>query len=400
MIHGLYLDPRCYNIDLIPNKYWSPEQYGVTIDLHPDAFNIPKRGIDKKYQFVIASEVWEKSIQKSLHYMRNEGLKVFLLAREPIKYGTLIPAMFSYERFKYKGEYYFTPDLVLASGKKYADLWARKAPTIITGYPRFEQYISLKRQVTKKSICEEFGLEFKKDLIFFSDFPPYHYKKVGEKDSMVDLYEAREQMVQALIKYARRNTAQVVIKLHPMSMKPFLKKTGVGNEVSGSLLEYYKNPDKICKVIGDNRMDGQIAKKLLIGCDLCVGYNSTMMLEASILKKPVIQARFGACEEISNPCNGVFETAYEQEGLVKLLKHFKDCPNDFISRYGQSVAEGFFYKIDGKCCERVCDAIKKTCDGQPVCSIPKTEDKLKPKKDPEPEKRPRRKRITKKRGSR
>ena len=89
MIHGLFPDPRSWKIDITSSPFWNPEKYGLKIDLHQGAFNIPKIGIDKKYKFIIATEVWEILMRKSLEYLRNKELKVFLVPREPFK--TLSP---------------------------------------------------------------------------------------------------------------------------------------------------------------------------------------------------------------------------------------------------------------------------------------------------------------------
>ena len=45
MISGVFLDPRIWKIDYLTNPFWNPDIFGVHIDLHPDAFNIPKTGI-------------------------------------------------------------------------------------------------------------------------------------------------------------------------------------------------------------------------------------------------------------------------------------------------------------------------------------------------------------------
>ena len=73
MLNGLFLDPRIWKIDFTTSPFWKPNDFGVNIDLHPNAFNIPNIGVDKKYKFAIATEVWELSMQKTLEYLRNKG---------------------------------------------------------------------------------------------------------------------------------------------------------------------------------------------------------------------------------------------------------------------------------------------------------------------------------------
>jgi len=53
VLRGLFLDPRTWKIDYLASPFWNPEKFGIEIDLHPDAFNIPSQGLKKKYDFVI-----------------------------------------------------------------------------------------------------------------------------------------------------------------------------------------------------------------------------------------------------------------------------------------------------------------------------------------------------------
>ena len=359
MKSGIYLDPRSWKIDLTASPFWNPEKYGVKIDLHPNAFNIPKTGIDSKYTFVIASEVWEILMHKALDYLRKQGLKVFLLAREPIKYGELKDAMFSYERFKFNGKYYFKPDVVCAAGAQYEGLWKDKTKTCITGYPRWDWYIGANKRISKSAMREKYGLQNKK-IIFFPSYPPYHYKKVGGKDTMIDLFDAREKTLQAVSEFAKANKEyQFVTKIHPMSMKCYRKKIGVGNEVSGLLEKYYKTPTEYFKVIGDDRMSGDISKELIVVSDLVVGYNSTMLLESTILDKPVIQVLIGDSAGISSPYDGVFEIARTKESLLSLLVEANESFNKFISPKAKDLSKGYIGDVDGGSCERICNVIKK-----------------------------------------
>lgn len=361
MLYGLFLDPRAWTIDLMQSSaesgLWRPEDYGVKIDLHSDAFNISKKGIDKKYRFVIATEVWEIPMRKSLEYLRKRGLKIFLLPREPFKTAILKDAMFSHQRFYYNNEYYFTPDVVLAPGEAYADLWKNKTKVYITGYPRFDYYANKARRTTIKSVKKAHKIEPERTIIFFPSFPPYNYKKVNGHDTMVDLFDAREEMIGALRSYAMKNNAQIVIKIHPASMKPFKKGTGNGKEVSGLLKKYYDKPDEYTKVIGDVRTNGFIAKDLLLISDIVCGFTSTMLLEAALFKKPAIHMLLGNTEKLGP---GIPEyaqyipTARNENELHDLLKNAKYIENPMVEKY--------LYKIDGKCCKRICKAIKENVD--------------------------------------
>lgn len=354
MADGLFLDPRAWAIDIQASPFWNPKKFGVNIALYPSAFHIPQAGIHPKYKFAITTEVWEIPMRKALEYLRSKGIKIFLMPREPFKTEILKDAMFSYERFLHNGEYYFTPDAILSPSQAYADLWKDKAKSHITGYTRFDYYVNKSAWRTKQQVAEEYGLKANKKWIFFPSYPPYHYKKVDGKDVMVDLFDAREETIQALKEFSdKHKDYQIVIKIHPASMKPFRKGTGNGKEVAGLLKYYYKHPTDNIKVIGDNRQSGLIAKELLINSDIICGFTSTMLLEAGLLKKPVVHVLFNNTKDLG----GIPEyakhipVAYNKAELHTLLKSPKAVNNPMIEKY--------LYKVDGKTCERICEAIKQ-----------------------------------------
>lgn len=362
MIKGLFLDPRAWSIDFQASSFWQPEKYGLSVDLHSEAFNIPQRGIDPKYKFVIATEVWELPMQKTLGYLKSKGLKIFLAAREPIKYGELIDAMFSYEKFRMGNSCYFMPDMVLAAGPAYAELWKDKTKTAVTGYPRWDWYVSEAMKLNKAQVAKAYGLEADRKWLFFSDYPPYHYKKVGGKDTMVDLFDEREAAIETLIGFAQKYSGkyQVVIKIHPASMKPFLKKTGKGNEVAGLTKRYYQQPTKDIKVIGDVRSKGNIAKELLATSDFILGYNSTMLIEGMLMNKPITSAIFGKCKDIATPYSDLWAVAYDKNELLDALEEFDSglLKNEPVDS-DRELVERYLHKVDGKCCERMCEVIKR-----------------------------------------
>lgn len=354
MINGLFLDPRAWTIDFKSSRFWNPNKHGINIELHSDAFNIPSTGIDSKYKFVIVGEVWEIPMRKTLEFLRKRGVYVFLTAREPFKTDILKDAMFSYHRFERNGEYFFKPDAILAAGQAYADLWGDKARTFITGYPRFDYYVDSTPWPSKKSIAKKHGLRGDKKWIFFPSYPPYHYKRVGESDTLVDIYDARENTLIALDKFAQNNKEfQIVVKIHPASMKPFIKKTGSGKEVAGVLLDRYNKPTDSMVVIGDIRNDGSVSRDVLVNSDIVCGFTTTMLMEASVAKKPAVHILFGNTSSL----DGIPEysknipTARSAGELEKLLKNTKYVNNDMVYKY--------LHSIDGLACERMCEAIRK-----------------------------------------
>lgn len=362
-LNGLFLDPRIWKIDFTTSPFWKPNKYGVNIELHPNAFHIPKMGLKKKYDFVIATEVWEIPMQKTLEYLRKQGLKVILVPRELAPGKTHEATMFADEKFKYKNNYYFKPDLVLSAGERYNDMWKDKVESKVIGYPRFDVYLRKDLLLDKKAIIKKHGLESNKKLIFFPSYPPYHVDTISKKKKMIDLYDDLQNTMKALESYAIKNQdkVQVVVKIHPMSMKCYRKKIGSGKEVAGLMEKYYKKPTPYMKVIGDNRMDSSASREMIIMSDLAIGYTSLMLLEAVMNKKPVVHTMFKQSRQLKQPLeyHHDMRTVYEPNEIEDALD--AGLYTDDLVLKNNRLLEHVLYKIDGKFCERLCNEIKRVC---------------------------------------
>lgn len=359
MIYGLYSDPRAWTIDIKSSSLWNPDRHGVHIDLHPDAFNIPKQGVDKKYSFFITSEVWEIPMRKTLEYLRQKGLKIFLLAREPIKFGNATEGMFSFEKFKYNGEYCFVPDAVFAVSEKYAKLWEGKTKTYVTGYPRWDWCIDKTSWKSRDQFNKQYGIRPDTKIIFFPSFPPYAYLKVNGKDELIDIFDSRENILETCIEFAKNHQEyQFISKIHPMSMKCYLKKTGPGRDVCGLLETYYKQPTSYAKVIGDQRMSSEAIRDITVQSHIIVGLWSTVMLDAVILGKPAIQAITGKnIHLLQNPWVDMFPVVRTNAELTKILTKC-DTEGCVISdKAKEKTFENI--RLDEFVCDRVCSAIKE-----------------------------------------
>ena len=113
-------------------------------------------------------------------------------------------------------------------------------------------------------------------------------------------------------------------------------------------------------VIPDERNNGMVSKDLLIHSDIIVGYNSTMLLEASLLRKPVMHVVLGKCRGISGPsyCD-VYKMAYTTEEISKHLEDYVSGKQNFISEKADKLVEEYLGNVDGKCYERMSNAILK-----------------------------------------
>jgi len=358
MNKGMILDPRTLQIDIITSPSWNPNSVGLEIDLL-DASQVMHGDIHKDYNFVIATEVWEIPMRKTLKYLRSKGLKVFFVPREPFKTEILKATMFSYNKFLYENEYYFKPDLLLAPGEAYAAFWSSASPTVITGYPRFDSWHDLK--LDRKEIKKDYGLEKDRRLIFFPSYPPLHYKRVGQEDTFVDLYDEQEATLKALEDFTVANSEyQAVIKVHPVAWKSHLKGKGIKGSVAGRMKKYLDHPTPSMKVIGDDRFSGLIAKELLFAADLVVGFTSTMLLEAGIIHRPSIHLLFGNTAELE----GIPEYA-KYLPTARTAEELSDCI--LASKTGivpQDYIEYYLGPQDGKAGERILGEIKKYLEGK------------------------------------
>jgi hypothetical protein len=352
MIYGLFSDPRIWNIDYVSSSFWAPEKYGVHIDLHTDAFRIPELGIDNKYSFFITSEVWEIPMRKSLEYIRTKGIPIFLIPREILPTEAHAGIMFNCNKYFYNNEYYFKPDMLLAPSESYAKLWSGVKKEVI-GYPRFDSYACL--NIDKSHILKKYGLDERK-IIFFPSYPPYQAQTIDGNHIMVDLYKDLNATIEALEYYSKNADNQVVIKIHPMAQKCYNKKIGRGNEVDGLMEKYYLKPTKNMRVIGDDRMNGNISRELLMISDFVIGFTSVMLLEAINQDKPTIHMLFDQASQLKGNA-----TYADNITTVRNPKELLLALNSDHSKYivkDKSIVEKYLYKIDGKFCERMCNAIK------------------------------------------
>lgn len=361
MINGIFLDPRIWKIDYLTNPFWKPNLFGINIDVHLDAFNIPKIGIDPKYKFAIVTELWEIPMRKTLSYLRKKGIKIFLVPREISKTKAHQGIMFFEEKFNYNGEYFFTPDYIFAPGQQYSSVWdGKEIPKKIIGYPRYEVYLKPELLRTKAEARKRHGIDQNKKIIFFPSYPAIYIQTVNNKNIYTFLDKDLENTMYQLEQYAINNQkeVQVIVKLHPYSQKCYDKKTGSGKEVFGLLKKYYESPSSYLKVIGDSRLDSTISRDMIISTDFVVGSISMMMLEAALTNKPMFNIRLEQeCklnDMISYENNMI--TAYKPDDIIINLNNMILHPDKY--KVDTSFVNHYLYKVDGKFCERLCNEIK------------------------------------------
>lgn len=360
MLNGLFIKDgfKTWENDYLKSEFWYPEKYDVNIT--PIKSNEITEDHIKRSKFVISPCCWELEFQQTLRNLKEKCIKTFLVSREPLVPTIYYGALFEYNYFfKNYGDYYFTPDLVLSCAEAYSDLWQNRAPTKIVGYTRFEQYLSLNR-FNKKLIKEKYKLSKDKKIIFFPSFQSDLYKRIGDQDSRFSVAIEHEMIMKTLEKISKYDDMQVIVKIHPASQRSYNKrKSGkkiIREEVVGTLQKYYENKNDNLLVIGSDG-NSDTSKELLFASDLVVGFCSTMLFEAMLLKKPIVYALFNNLKnekglfELENE----FPTAYNEKDLENLIISTKKPIKD------PKILEKYVGAVDGKFCERLCEAIKEQC---------------------------------------
>lgn len=355
MIEGLFFDERMWNMDLVSSHRWNPEKYGVKIHLHKDHKKF-ETGVDKKYKFAIATEVWEEPMRDTLECLRNNGVKIFFLPRELMTHNPDV--FFNYDIHLYKGQHFFCPDVVLAPSKIYQNLWNQKTKAYLVGHPKLNYCLDYKPNL--ENIRKKYTLSTKKK-IFFSSHPPSFYKKSKGKDNFIDIFMPREETLSVLEKIANDGNAQVIVKIHPTTAKEIKKNINV-ESFRGIIKKYFNNSTENFKVFGDDRMYGNIGRELLVASDVVVGYTSTMLVEAAILKKSVVHTQHGVYRTVENRprYDLVFDTTFDSNSLHNKLVSLLNNPEE---NYDVNQLGIFVHGAgDGNSCERICAAIKKETD--------------------------------------
>jgi len=357
MIKGIFLDPRSWYTDILSHPKWNPEQYGVSLRLYDENAQLTRKDPGKDCKFAIATEVWTVAMHKTLEFLKNKyGLKIFVLPRELALAKGYKKIMFKNKEFEYNGRYFFNPDLMMSPGKHYTDFWKDITKTINIGHPRFDAYALDGWNDGADKIKKRYNIDPNKKVIFFASYWNKHYQDDGEKVYYADISKDLQKTTEVLEEVANeRDDIQIIIKIHPMSQKLYLK----GKYNMDSVIEkYYNKRDGLIRVVKDIRNDGRIAKNLLSISDLIVSFRSTMLLEAMLIGTPAINTMFEqgrALEGLPDFVERTYTVNNKRELKSALLN------TDNYKNYGpldKNVVNDYFYKADGNLCKRFCEQIK------------------------------------------
>lgn len=353
IINGLYLDPRSWQIDCMVHQNWNTEKFGINIDLYSEQDQKLKKPLNKDYKFVIATEVWSPQAQEILKYFKQKyKLFVFLLPREQILAESYKKVIFKNDLCEHNGDYCFIPDIVLSPAKHYSAFWTGRATIKEIGHPKFDSY-AVNKIPDQKSILRRYKLKENLPIIYFPMYWDKHYQYNG-KVYYTDIGKDLEKTLSVLEK-ASQNNFQIISKMHPTTQKLYNKNKYTAQP---TLKKYYNKLNNNMKIIKDERHNPDISREIMYISDLIVSFRSTMLLEATIIKKPVINIMFEQCSALKGLPDFInhIKTITDEKMLLKEImgKNY----NYVVDR---DVVGEYCGQIDGNFCQRMCAEIRSVC---------------------------------------
>src|SRR3989338_2855460 len=227
------------------------------------------------------------------------------------------------------------PDKTAVFGGYYKELLMKtgnysKGSLVITGQPRTDIFFENKKKYSKKTLCSRLGLDSNKKLVVFASQP------IKEEESKVN-FKALEKALKGM-----KNT-ELVIKLHPNDKEEFYRK----------ILAELKYKCAIAKDID--------LYELLFCSDIVASIYSTVMLEALIMDKPVIQLnlleKYSILPKLNSPLIQITkesELGRAVNGLLKDKRKFKKI-GEIRKKF---VFEHYNY-VDGKATKRFVEILEE-----------------------------------------
>jgi len=220
---------------------------------------------------------------------------------------------------------------------------------VVTGNPRFDLLLQLKKEFSKNHFLERYNLKKGKKIIALT-LSPFVYKKDFllpgysiEESNWNTMLSERRLFFSEIRKIKEKNSdLLIILKPHPRDnihfVNEFIKDIGV-------------------EILINNNID---TYELLAACDILITQDSTVGLEAMIMSKSVIcfdyTGNLGANEYVSNGAamgvskKGELETSIESIiNNDSSLSELKTLRTNFVYKRG--------YKQDGQSSKRVSDLI-------------------------------------------
>jgi hypothetical protein len=202
-----------------------------------------------------------------------------------------------------------------------------KSRLVVTGQPRYDVLRHANEIYDKREFCQRYNLDSKTRIVLIVT-QPFPVKK-ARTEFVIPTSQALDQIP----------NLQIVVKPHPSESSDFYKELLTKQGIAATVLS--PKSDTV---------------EAIFACDLFIAVNSTTIIEALILNKPVVVINLsnfpevlpwvsdGAVVEVTNPndLRAIFRRVLDDE---KFLQAHSDGRKRFL--------EGQIYKDDGRATERV-----------------------------------------------
>jgi hypothetical protein len=335
-----------------------------------------KEGIEKHQIRGILIHREDPWINNIVVFSKKTGIKLMVLNKEHVQDRDEIAG-------KYAKNLPFRCDLMFIGGIAGKKFWSNTYgcdpdKIKITGVPRFDKYIE-PAKISRADFFKKINLDPTKKLIFFPSFNNHSVQnqyKINKKILNTvfkptdleyawpqqvyydwDLSKFKEEQIKVLYDVARENKdIQILIKLHP-DMHPTTTFC-----VKHELIALRNKIDNFVAISGYDI--GVDPGDIVYYSDLTIAYNSTMLLEAIILKKSILQPKWGIANKIKgvpaaewNCCNSANSPKELKERILEIIKNGEDITQYERSR--KKILEFYFYKSDGSACKRTFEEMDK-----------------------------------------
>ena len=202
----------------------------------------------------------------------------------------------------------------------------------ITGQPRTDLLLNAKNLYTKESLLKKFNIKKGDKIIVFASQKSFEWAHM-------------DVILKEFYKYAKFiKNLKIIVKLKP------IENSGLHKKIAAKFG---------MKVIEVKDMD---LYELIYPCDAVISIDSTVMLEALLLDKPVIKLNFhGVPDSMGYSKSKVVKTINQSKDIPKVINEvlYNKLTRERLKRERKKYINNFFHKIDGKASKRCVDVIEK-----------------------------------------
>lgn len=224
----------------------------------------------------------------------------------------------------------------------------RRVSIQITGSPVFDEYVhSETKGDPRQRLCQKLNLDPAKKIVVLA---LHHCERWITIANMMlvgmEWYSFFEMVIRSVEKHTN---CQLIIKLHPSDEESNIHKRMI-SEISRTPIPVIQNEESIYNIIQ--------------GCDIWISYPSTTILDAMVMKKPVITI-IPEGKEFKNSsvlkAGIVVRKKEDLEGALNQILENSELVQQSIARYPEYIHH-HVYRIDGKSSTRIRDRILQILD--------------------------------------